>query len=204
MDVEGGELGCYRRSKSLDSNASHDSSDEMDLSTCTNSVVIPESVMGSLSRIASRPWSRSSPLGSNFPNRKGYAAVVSRHSPAAQYLAQFNNGRGRLVPPSLREDETSTREVLFRELRKIHDEQWIEAYRLQPEGTRLACDAPNCHGVTLESELGITANGLAQPDYLDWEVKAHRVGHLNAHLSSRIILLTPNPDSGEAKDKDTT
>lgn len=137
-------------------------------------------------------------------DRKVYAAVVSKHSEAAKYLAQFNTGRGRLVPLSLRKDEATTREVLFRELRKIHDKQWIEAYKLQRDGTRLPCDAPNCHGVTLESELGITANGLALPDYLDWEVKAHRVSHLKAHLSSRITLLTPNPDSGEAKDKGTT
>lgn len=137
-------------------------------------------------------------------DRKVYAAVVSRYSPAAQYLEKFNNGRGRLVPLSLRADEATTRQVLFRQLRKIHDKQWVEAYRLQRDGTRLACDAPNCHGVTLESELGITANGLAQPDYLDWEIKAHRVNHLNAHLSSTITLLTPNPDSGEAKDRGTT
>lgn len=137
-------------------------------------------------------------------DRKVYAAVVSRYSPAANYLRKFNNGRGRLIRMSLREDEASTRDILFRELRKIHDKQWIESYRLQRDGTRTVCDAPNGHGVTLESELGITANGLALPDYLDWEIKAHRVGHLNAHLSSRITLLTPNPDSGEAKDNGTT
>ncbi|MHA7157750.1 MvaI/BcnI family restriction endonuclease [Glutamicibacter endophyticus] len=137
-------------------------------------------------------------------DRKVYAAVVSRYSPAAKYLEAFNDGRGRLVPLSLREDKANTREVLFRELRRIHDKQWIEAYRLQRDGTHLAYEAPNAHGVTLESELGITANGLAQPDYLDWEIKAHRVKHLNAHLSSRITLLTPNPDGGEAKDKGTT
>lgn len=137
-------------------------------------------------------------------DRKVYAAVVSKHSEAAQYLARFNTGRGRVVPVSLRQDEASTKDVLFRELRKIHEKQWIEAYRLQHDGTRKPCNGTNCHGVTLESELGITANGLAQPDYLDWEVKAHQVGHLNGHLSSRITLLTPNPDSGPAKDQGTT
>jgi hypothetical protein len=104
----------------------------------------------------------------------------------------------------LRADEASTRDVLFQELRQIHAKGWIEAYRLRPDGSRTACDAPNCHGVTLESELGITANGVALPDYLDWEVKSHKVNNLNAHYSSRITLLTPNPDSGEAKTKGTT
>lgn len=137
-------------------------------------------------------------------HRHVYAAIVSRHSPAAAYLSQFNDGRGRLVTLSLRQDQATTRDILFRELRRIHEKQWIEAYRLQSDGSRVGCDAPNCHGVTLESELGITANGLALPDYLDWEIKAHRVSHLDAHLSSRITLLTPNPDSGEAKEKGTS
>lgn len=137
-------------------------------------------------------------------DRKVFAMVVSRYSPAAAYLQQFNTGQGKLVQLSLREDEASSRDVLFQELRLIHAKNWIEAYRLRPDGSRHICNGPNCHGVTLESELGITANGRAAPDYLDWEVKAHRVTHLNGHLSSRITLLTPNPDSGEAKTAGTT
>lgn len=137
-------------------------------------------------------------------NRSVYAVIVSKYSPAAAYLSQFNNGRGRLVTLSLREDKASTRDLLFRELRNIHEKHWIEAYSLRKDGERVACDAPNCLGVTLESELGITPNGFARPDYLDWEVKGHKVSHLNAHLSSRITLLTPNPDSGEAKQKGTS
>lgn len=132
-------------------------------------------------------------------DKKVFAMVVSSLSPAAGYLSQFNKGRGALLQLSLRGDRASSREVLFRELRRIHDKKWIEAYRLQADGSRKECHGTNCHGVTLESELGITANGRAMPDYLDWEVKAHKVSHLSAHLSSRITLLTPNPDSGQAK-----
>jgi hypothetical protein len=137
-------------------------------------------------------------------NRKVFAMVVSRFSPAAAYLQQFNGRRGTLAQLSLRQDKASSRDVLFDELRLIHRRKWIEAWRLQTDGSRKECLGPNCHGVTLESELGITANGRAAPDYLDWEVKAHRVDHLDAHLSSRITLLTPNPDSGEARTEGTT
>ncbi|WP_158505831.1 MvaI/BcnI family restriction endonuclease [Pseudarthrobacter enclensis] len=130
--------------------------------------------------------------------------MVSRHAPAASYLQQFNQRRGKLAEISLRADDATSRDVLFDQLRLIHAKNWIESYRLRPDGSRDVCKGPNCHGVTLESELGITANGRAAPDYLDWEVKAHRVNHLNAHFSSRITLLTPNPDSGEARTADTT
>lgn len=136
-------------------------------------------------------------------DQKVYAAVVSAYSPAAAYLAPFNSGLGKLVSLKLGSEETS-KDILFRELRAIHEKDQITAYRLHPDGSRSSCNAPNCHGVTLESELGIVANGLAQPDFLDWEIKAHRVKHLNSHLSSRITLLTPNPDSGEVKERGTT
>ncbi|MCQ1996861.1 MvaI/BcnI family restriction endonuclease [Arthrobacter sp. zg-Y1171] len=137
-------------------------------------------------------------------DKKVFAMVVSSLSPAAGYLREFNKGRGTLLQLSLRADRADSREVLFHELRLIHKKNWIEAYRLRPDGLREECHGTNSHGVTLESELGITANGRAMPDYLDWEVKAHRVKHLSNHLSSRITLLTPNPDSGQAKDFGTT
>jgi hypothetical protein len=132
-------------------------------------------------------------------DRKVYAAVVSGSSPAASYLEQFRNPRGRLVSLILGTKQTSSKDLLFAELLSIHRKGWLTPYRLNSDGGTSPCTGSNCHGVTLESELGIVGNGKAAPDYLDWEVKGHKVAHLRGHLSSKITLLTPNPDGGNAK-----
>lgn len=131
-------------------------------------------------------------------HRQVYALIVSRYSPAASYLEQFKDPRGKLVSMSIRADSASSKDVLFAELLRIHQKDWVSSYRLRRDGSTSVCSGTNCHGVTLESELGIIGNGRAAPDYLDWEVKGHKVAHLERHLSSNITLLTPNPDGGKA------
>jgi hypothetical protein len=132
-------------------------------------------------------------------DRKVYAAVVSGRSPAASYLEQFRDPRGRLVPLILGTKQASSKDLLFAELLTLHRKGWLTPYRLNSDGSTSPCTGSNCHGVTLESELGIVGNGKAAPDYLDWEVKGHKVAHLRSHLSSKITLLTPSPDGGAAK-----
>jgi hypothetical protein len=136
--------------------------------------------------------------------RKVYAALVTADSPAAAFLERLRPAGGRMAQILLSDPQLSSKDLLFRELAQISRKEWIRSYRLRPDGSTEDCTGTNCHGVTLESELGITGNGRAAPDFLDWEVKAHIVAHLRSHLSSKITLLTPNPDSGTVKEKGTT
>jgi hypothetical protein len=137
-------------------------------------------------------------------DRSVFAMVVSAESSAASYLERFRPPHGRMAAILLRDPGLTSKELLFRELGRINKKEWIRSYRLRPDGSTEDCMGTNCHGVTLESELGITGNGKAAPDYLDWEVKGHLVAHLKSHLSSKITLLTPNPDGGTVKNAGTT
>jgi hypothetical protein len=84
------------------------------------------------------------------------------------------------------------RERLLAELNRIHGLGWISSKRLLPDGTDGPCDAPNCGGLTLEAELGIRPNSLAEPDFMGWEIKQHRVtDFLRPEGVGAITLMTP-------------
>jgi hypothetical protein len=74
---------------------------------------------------------------------------------------------------------------------------WIDAWQLGRDGQRLPCTGPRCVGVTLESELGITPNGRAEPDFLGWEVKALTVSNLDRPKPAAVTLMTPEPTGGD-------
>jgi MvaI/BcnI restriction endonuclease family len=84
--------------------------------------------------------------------------------------------------------QVNTRQLLLSELRWIHAAGWHESMRMYPDGTKRPYMARNGGGYTLEALLGILPNSKALPDYQGWEVKAFS--------SSRITLMTPEPDSG--------
>ena len=85
---------------------------------------------------------------------------------------------------------------LLSALCSISKKGWIEGWRLLPGGERRSCIAPNCIGVTLESELGIVANGRSEPDFDGWEVKGYGVSSF-ARLGSRpLTLMTSEPTGG--------
>jgi hypothetical protein len=88
------------------------------------------------------------------------------------------------------------REKLIKELRRIHELEWITSKRLDGEGNTLPCLSSNCGGYTLEAELGITPNGYSEPDFLGWEVKQFSVKNFNKIESSVITLMTPEPNAG--------
>ncbi len=90
---------------------------------------------------------------------------------------------------------TSTREALSRRLCEIHRMQWLPAKRLSA-GVLVDCKGPNCGGYTLEAALGVSANGLSEPDFLGWEVKQHGVSRFDAPPTGRITLFTPEPQGG--------
>ena len=86
---------------------------------------------------------------------------------------------------------------LIRELRRIHESNWIDSKQLSADGSVKACNAPQCGGYTLEAELGVAKNGKAEPDFDGWEVKQHAVSSLDAPPDGKpITLLTPEPSGG--------
>lgn len=86
----------------------------------------------------------------------------------------------------------STREKLIYRLAEIHHMGFIESCRLDKDGNRIPYVAQNSAGLTLESFFGITPNGRSEPDFLDWELKAHS--------SSVVTLMTPEPDTGSYRE----
>jgi hypothetical protein len=88
------------------------------------------------------------------------------------------------------------RSRLLIEMRRIHLLKWIDSKRLNSSGEEVPCNAPNCGGYTLEAELGIVPNGLAEPDYMGWEVKQFAVPSFERLNTSVITLMTPEPTHG--------
>jgi len=87
--------------------------------------------------------------------------------------------------------------ILLENLRRIHKSGWIHGKRLQADGTYVECNSnPNCGGYTMEAELGVSANGYADPDFMGWEVKQFGVKDFGKSLSHIITLMTPEPDGG--------
>lgn len=86
----------------------------------------------------------------------------------------------------------SSKEILMNKLSEIYTSGWHESCRLNANGEFMVYTARNGGGYTLEALLGITPNGIAAPDFLDWELKAF--------ASSRLTLMTPEPDLGFYKE----
>lgn len=94
-------------------------------------------------------------------------------------------------------DRKDTRGALIEKLREIHLEGWIPSQKLGASGTAEPYAARNGGGYTLEARLGISANGLAEPDYLGWEIKQFGVNDLTKPVAkSQITLMTPEPVRG--------
>lgn len=105
------------------------------------------------------------------------------------------------IPIVVEDGQINSREALLHELKRIHELGWINAKRLQADGTIVPCRGVNCGGYTLEAELGITPNALAEPDYMGWEVKQHTVSDFDRPATAKAItLMTPEPTGGYYKD----
>ena len=85
---------------------------------------------------------------------------------------------------------------LLAELYRIHMLDWLDPEYLEADGSRRPCNGTNCGGVTLETHLGIRANGSAEPDFRGWEIKQHGVGALLRPRAGPITLFTPEPTGG--------
>lgn len=94
-----------------------------------------------------------------------------------------------------------TKPQLLEKLKEIYIKGWIDSKQLKPGFVIAPCNESRCGGLTLEAELGIIQNGKSEPDYLGWEIKQFGVKKLHLINSSRITLMTPEPDGGLYKDK---
>lgn len=92
--------------------------------------------------------------------------------------------------------EKSTRELLLERLLGIHRMGWIPGQKMSPRMIREPYHAANGGGYTLEAMLGISPNGIAEPDYLGWEVKQFGVLRYPKVGVKPTTLMTPEPDGG--------
>jgi hypothetical protein len=99
-------------------------------------------------------------------------------------------------------DETDSRTKLLAELHRINRLGWIDSKQLDSDGALKPCVAPQCGGFTLEAELNIPKNSVAEPDFLGWEVKQHSVtSFARADSGTAITLMTPEPTGGFYKER---
>jgi len=78
--------------------------------------------------------------------------------------------------------------ILLERLAEIRNVGWQPSIKLTRTGEAKPYKARNGGGYTLEALLGVIPNGRSEPDFMGWEIKAHS--------SSRITLMTPEPDGG--------
>jgi len=95
----------------------------------------------------------------------------------------------------------SSREILISELARIHKKEWIGSKRLDAEGNVKEYKAQNGGGYTLEAELGVIPNGIAEPDFMGWEIKQFGVKKCHLINSKALTVMTPEPDGGYYKEQ---
>lgn len=131
----------------------------------------------------------------------GYAAPAG-HPIALEFNAQQWNMIGVFaeVPLSLVQP-VSSKSILLDQLRRINQLGWIMSQKLGRDGVTEPYSAMNGGGYTLEAELGITPNGIAEPDFQGWEVKQYGVRDFIRHLpKTPVTLMTPEPSGGIYRD----
>jgi hypothetical protein len=123
--------------------------------------------------------------------------ILSSASPAAMSLSRFGDTDGILQTiPVDKTISTDSRSRLLNELARIHRLGSLPASELPKDLQMRPCSGPRCVGHTLEAHLGIPMNGTPEPDFGDWEVKAHAVTSFTRPAVGRVTLFTPEPDGG--------
>lgn len=92
--------------------------------------------------------------------------------------------------------QADARKSLLSELHRINRLGWINSKQLDSNGRLKPCLAPQCGGFTLEAELGIPKNSIAEPDFHGWEIKQHSVSSFDRVEGGVITLMTPEPTGG--------
>lgn len=139
-------------------------------------------------------------FGITLPPESPAAKEIRVSGPHAAYGTDDKDGVLRILPMPGQEIGDGFHE-LMRELCIIHRKGWVPSTRLDPNGTLVPCNASNCNGNTLESQLGIKSNGYSQPDFRGWEVKARQVTNADKPGASVVTLFTPEPAAGVYTDE---
>lgn len=133
-------------------------------------------------------------------DRKIYAYLATPESRLSKEIQSYSSvqvtGVFKELLTSNRKHEYSSRDVLIAELSRIHNKEWIESKRLDTKGNVKAYKAQNGGGYTLEAELGVIPNGIAEPDFMGWEIKQFGVSKCHLIQSKPLTIMTPEPDSG--------
>lgn len=89
-----------------------------------------------------------------------------------------------------------SRHLLLSELQRIHNSGLISSKKLNAKGIAESYRARNGGGYTLEAELGVVPNGIAEPDFHGWEIKQFGVKKFHLLDSKVLTIMTPEPDGG--------
>lgn len=100
------------------------------------------------------------------------------------------------IDVSTRVAVTDTKAALLAKLLEIHQMGWVAGQKLGSDGIARSYKALNGGGYTLESLLGVSPNGIAEPDYLGWEVKQFGVKAFPLKGARPTTLMTPEPNGG--------
>jgi MvaI/BcnI restriction endonuclease family len=79
--------------------------------------------------------------------------------------------------------------LLLQQLGLLVQSGWRNSVSLGSDGLVRPYKAQNGGGYTLEAFMGVVRNGRSEPDFRGWELKAFS--------SSRVTLMTPEPDAGD-------
>jgi hypothetical protein len=133
----------------------------------------------------------------------GYLAVPGTELQRQLSVAQVQKVTGVFHEIGLGEPEQADagRELLLRELGRIHRLGWIAGKRLKRGMPCVECNDSNCGGYTLEAELGIYPNGDSAPDFHGWEVKQFGGESFENGRGNVLTLMTPEPSGGVYADE---
>jgi len=125
------------------------------------------------------------------PDNRVYGFLAVKDSPLASsiLLSIYKDDFGKTIQEfPLKGVYGTDKTELLNKLHEIVKTGWHESVRLYPNGEMRPYQASNAGGYTLEALFGIIPNGIAEPDFKGWELKAFS--------STRITLMTPEPDQG--------
>jgi hypothetical protein len=131
------------------------------------------------------------------PSGRIIACATDVASPLGASVRQQIHGHGVLLVELPLITGIDDRAALLAELKRVHGLGWINSKQLSADGNMSPCTSPNCGGYTLEAELGISKNGISDPDFRGFEVKQFAGGPGATWVRSKpITLLTPEPNGG--------
>ena len=129
-------------------------------------------------------------------DNKVYGYLAPRQSPLAESILSrlYDEGYGKTIQEFPLSGLPGNDKIeLLKKLHEIVENGWHESVRLDSEGNIRPYNASNGGGYTLEASFGIIPNGIAEPDFKGWELKAFS--------GTRITLMTPEPDQGFYREK---